>query len=131
DVSSSTASSGWPRVRIEIDPAFRMLDRGSPPARRGARGERVGRDLVDVIAARVEWLDQSPEALDGGGADRIPLGIVRSEREKIRPPAVGAGPVGPVVTIGDPAQAGGRYGCGLSGGCPAGIGRIRAETACF
>src|SRR5262249_43596120 len=41
------------------------------------------------------------------------------------------GPVGPVVTIGDPAQALGRCGCGVPGGCTALIGQIGLEAACF
>jgi hypothetical protein len=44
-----------------------------------ARGERIGRDLVDVVSPRAEAPDQAPQALDVRSiADLIALGIVRS-----------------------------------------------------
>jgi hypothetical protein len=48
-------------------------------------------DLVDVISARIEALDQAPQALDvRGSAHRIALGVVRSEHdETVRNPSRG------------------------------------------
>src|SRR5262249_49752464 len=83
-----------------------MLDHLSPSTRRVARGERVGCDLVVVVPARAETLNEMPQALDViSGADEFALGVVHSQPAMIRPPAMGAGPIVLVVTIGEPAQA--------------------------
>src|SRR5262249_43596121 len=61
----------------------------SPAARRGARGEWIGRDLVDVVPARAETLDEMPQALDvRSGDDGIALGVVHSQHGRIQPPGV-------------------------------------------
>jgi hypothetical protein len=45
-------------------------------------GRGGGGDLVDVVSARAEALDQAAEALDViGGADRIALGVVHSKHD--------------------------------------------------
>lgn len=81
DGSSLTGCSGWPRVRIELDSTVRMLDRRPPAARRVARRERVGGDLIDVVPARAETLDRAPRARDGGGiAHRIARGVLHSPK---------------------------------------------------
>jgi hypothetical protein len=51
--------------------------------------DRVGGDLVDLVAARAEALDQAAQALDGGGADRIALEVFHSQPGMIQPPGIG------------------------------------------
>ena len=73
-------------------PPIESLDRGPPPPARVARGERLGADLVQVIAAWLAVADGSFDRLDGiDVGDRLPT---RSLRQTAYPPAGEPGRLG-------------------------------------
>src|SRR5262245_17937971 len=56
-----------PRMRLSLDPSFRMPRRSPPPPRRVPGGERLGAYLIHVVSPLRLALDDLPGTRDGVG----------------------------------------------------------------